>query len=175
MLGLRWNDVNLDDGRLHISQSLTAIHNQLEYSEPKTARGRRNVAVDSETIAVLRSYRKTQLEEQLAWGAGYNAAGLVFTREDGRPIHPDRFTSWFKQHALAAGLPGIRLHDLRHTHASLALQAGVHPKVVSERLGHSTISITLDTYSHVLPSLQEEAAQKVASLLFDPEVRPATP
>jgi integrase len=78
----------------------------------------------------------------------------------------DRFTDWFQERVKGAGLPRIRLHDLRHTHATLALQAGIHPKVVSERLGHSNISITLDTYSHAIPAMQEEAAAKVAKLVF---------
>ena len=81
------------------------------------------------------------------------------------PIWPDVFSSAFKRHVKVAGLPVIRLHDLRHTHATLALEAGVHPKVVSERLGHASIAITLDTYSHAIPALQEDAAAKVAALL----------
>lgn len=91
---------------------------------------------------------------------------LVFTREDGALVHPERLTRMFEAHARAAGLPRIRLHDLRHTHATLALAAGVHPKVVSERLGHSSISITLDTYSHAVPAMQEEAAERVAAVVF---------
>ena len=88
-------------------------------------------------------------------------------REDGAPYHPERIIVMFKRQARAAGLPAIRLHDLRHTSATLALAAGVHPKVVQERLGHSSINITLDTYSHVVKGLQHEAAEKVAALLVD--------
>ena len=91
---------------------------------------------------------------------------MVFCREDGAPLHPQHFCERFGQHARAAGLPRIRLHDLRHTHATLALQAGVHPKVVSERLGHSSVAITLDVYSHVVPAMEEEAAAKVAAVVF---------
>ena len=91
---------------------------------------------------------------------------LVFTREDGRPLHPREVTRAFTRHVLAAGLPIIRLHDLRHTHATLALAAGVHPKVVQERLGHANIAITLDTYSHAVPALEEQAAHTVAALVF---------
>ena len=91
----------------------------------------------------------------------------MFAREDGTPLHPDLFSDAFWRHVAAAKLPRIRFHDLRHTHATLALAAGVHPKVVSERLGHASIVITLDTYSHAIPALQETAAELVASLVFD--------
>jgi integrase len=85
--------------------------------------------------------------------------------KDGAPLHPDRLTKLFDAHVVRAGLPEVRLHDLRHTYATLALHVGVHPKVVSERLGHSTISLTLDTYSHAIPALQAEAADTVAALI----------
>ena len=92
--------------------------------------------------------------------------GYVFTKETGEPWHPQMVSRSFAQAIAAAKLPAIRLHDLRHTHATLALQAGIHPKVVSERLGHATISITLDTYSHAIPAMQEEAAAQIAELVF---------
>ena len=123
------------------------------------------IALDPATVAALRAHRTAQLEERLFLGPLYNKANLVFCREDGEPLHPDRFTKCFDRHRRAAGLPIIRLHDLRHSYATLALGAGIHPKVVSERLGHSTIAITLDTYSHVIPAMQEEAAERVARLL----------
>ncbi len=90
------------------------------------------------------------------------------TREDGTLVHPDRFTQMFDKHVKHAGLSRIRLHDLRHTYATLALAAGVHPKGVSERLGHATVAFTLDVYSHAVPALQEEAADRVAALIFKP-------
>jgi integrase len=89
---------------------------------------------------------------------------MVFTREDGSLIHPDLLSKWFVRYAQRADLTPIRFHDLRHTHASLALQAGVPAKVVSERLGHATVAFTLDVYSHVIPGLQEEAAERIAAL-----------
>lgn len=166
VLGLRWADVDLDAGRLAIRQTLILVRNELAFSTPKTAKGRRSVALDPVTADALRTYRRTQLEERLAWGPAYQDNDLVFCREDGAPIHPQRFYERFDQQVRAAGLPRIRLHDLRHTHATLALQAGVHPKVVSERLGHSSVAITLDTYSHVVPAMEEEAAAKVAAVVF---------
>ena len=97
---------------------------------------------------------------------GWNDEQLVFVQEDGTRIHPTRFSHWFTAHAQRAGLPRIRLHDLRHSYATAALSAGIPAKVVSERLGHANVSITLDTYSHVLPALQEDAANAVATLIL---------
>ena len=165
LLGLHWRDADLDVGRVAVTQTLLAVHNELSFSAPKTVKGQRSVALDPTTLGILRTHRKAQVEERLAWGSAYQDGDLVFAREDGSPIHPDRFSKWFDQHVRAVGLPRIRLHDLRHTHATLALQAGIHPKVVSERLGHSTISITLDVYSHAIPAMEEEAAAKVAAMV----------
>ncbi|MEX1253318.1 MAG: tyrosine-type recombinase/integrase [Dehalococcoidia bacterium] len=166
VLGLRWRDVDLDAGRAAITQTLLDVGNELTVGAPKTAKGRRLVALDQVTISALRSHRARQLEERLAFGTGYNEAGLVFCQADGAPVRPAWMTRAFRQRVSKAGLPAIRLHDLRHTHATLALAAGVHPKVVSERLGHATVSITLDTYSHSIPALQEQAAEQVAALVF---------
>lgn len=165
-LGLRWDDVDLDLRRLSVVRQLTTVNYQLAVSEPKTAKGRRSVVLDLETVKVLRSHRARQAEERLANGDMWKETGLVFTQEDGSPIHPHRFSAWFEQRRRAAGLPRIRLHDVRHSYATAALSAGVPAKVVSERLGHANITITLDTYSHVLPSLQEDAADKVAALIL---------
>jgi integrase len=102
----------------------------------------------------------------MAWGRGaLTGDDLVFTREDSEHLHPDRVSKMFDRHVRQVDLPRIRLHDLRHTHASLALAAGVNPKVVSDRLGHATVSMTLDVYSHVIPALQEDAAATVANLV----------
>jgi integrase len=165
LLGLTWDAVDLKMGRLAITRALVPAKGEPELAEPKTARGKRSVALDPGTVAALREHRKRQLEERLGWGPAYEDRGFVFCRENGSPIWPDRLSATFKRHAKSAGLPVIRLHDLRHTHASLALEAGVHPKVVSERLGHASVSITLDTYSHAIPALEEDAAAKVAALI----------
>jgi len=103
-----------------------------------------------------------QDEERRNWGAGWDEQGLVFSRENGSPIAPDSFTKRFRQLSREFGLPVLRLHDLRHTHASLLLQAGANPKVVSERLGHHSTAFTLDVYSHVIPGMQASAAEQVA-------------
>lgn len=150
-LGLRWPDVDLEAATISITIS-------------KSGRGRQ-VALDADTVAVLREHRRRQLEERLRWGPAYRAGDYVFTREDGKPYAPDYVTRAFREAVKKADVSQIRLHDLRHTWASLALAAGVNPKVVSERLGHATVSFTLDTYSHVMPGLQEDAAARVAALL----------
>jgi integrase len=166
VLGLRWRDVDLGAGRLAVVHTLTVAHYRVGVSEPKTGKGRRSVALDPETVGALRLHRKLQREERLAWGEAWQDTGLVFTREDGTLVHPHQFSRFFERHVLASGLPRIRLHDVRHSYATAALAAGIPAKVVSERLGHANVSITLDTYSHVLPALQEDAANKVARLIL---------
>jgi integrase len=166
LAGLRWVDVDLDAGRLSVRQPRVVVANTPQASEPKSARGRRSLALDPVTVAALRRHRARQLEHKLAVGARYQESGLVFTWPDGSPIHPRRFSRWFERHSGRAGLPRIRLHDLRHSYASAALAAGVPAKVVSERLGHATIAVTMDVYSHVLPGLDREAADTVARLIL---------
>lgn len=151
-LGLRWPDVDLERGCLAVRRTVISISGRIEWSEPKSARGRRVVALDPATAEVLRS-----------WGPG---DGLVFCGGDGSPLDPTAVSKRFVRLVADSGLPRIRLHDLRHTHATLALQAGVNPKIVSERLGHATVAFTLDVYSHALQHLQQKAADKVAALVF---------
>jgi integrase len=167
VLGLRWRDLDFEARRLAVTQTLVCVRYAVVVSTPKTARGKRSVALDTGTVAALRAHRKRLLEERLYLGLGAPSPDdLVFTSQDGSPLHPGQFADRFERLVKAAGVPRIRFHDLRHTHATLALQAGVHPKVVSERLGHASVSITLDTYSHAIPALQEEAADKVARVVF---------
>jgi integrase len=165
VLGLRWQDIDFDRRRLAIRQTIISIDYRVKISEPKTARGRRSVALDSGTIAALRAHRATQNQLKLMLGEAWQDNDLVFCRDDGTPVHPDRFTQMFDKHVRDCGLPRIRLHDLRHTHATLALAAGIHPKVVSERLGHSTVAFTMDVYSHAIPSMEAEAAETIANLV----------
>ncbi len=165
LLGLGWDAVDFEAGRVAIVRTLIAGKGEPRLSEPKTRRGRRSIAIDAGTLDVLRRHADAQLDEQLVWGDAYEGRGLVFCREDGTPIRPRTFSRSFDHHVRDAGLAKIRLHDLRHTHATLALEAGVHPKVISERLGHATIAITLDTYSHAIPAMEEEAAERIAALL----------
>lgn len=169
-LGLRWRDVDLDSGDLRITQTIVTISYTPQFDTPKTKRSRRSLYLDPTTVDVLRRHRVRQKEERLALGEAWmNDRDLVFTDELGRPLHPDKVTRAFRAHVREADLRSIRLHDLRHTYATLALKAGVHPKVVSDRLGHATTGITLDLYSHVTPGIGREAADLVADRIFGTE------
>jgi len=165
-LGLRWADLNFEQGRAAIRQTVIAVNHEVIIGTPKTAKGRRTVSLDTVTVTGLREHRKLQNAERLLTGSGWRDHDLVFARVDGEPLHPERFSRSFVERSRQLGLPKIRLHDLRHGWATMALAAGVHPKVVQERLGHASISITLDTYSHVSPALHGEAAETVAALVF---------
>jgi len=165
-IGLRWSDVDLEGGRLAVRRALIPNGRDVVVSEPKTVKGRRVIAVDPGTVEVLKAQAARQLEEQGKWDEAWVETGLVFTQENGEALDPESVSRYWRQAVKKAMLPKIRLHDLRHTHATLALQAGIHPKVVSERLGHATVSITLDTYSHAIPAMQEEAAALIAGLVF---------
>ena len=167
VLGLRWEDVDFDARALSIVQTLTTVSNRLHIGPPKTGKSRRRVSVDSVTLEALKEHRTRQLEERLAAADVWSNEGdLVFADELGGPVHPDRFSRSFDRIVRDAELPRIRLHDLRHSYATLAQKAGVHPKVVSERLGHSTIAITLDLYSHVAQGLDADAAELVAARIY---------
>ena len=165
--GLRWSDVDLDGGTLAVQHTRITVGYRVTESEPKTAKSRRSVALDPLTLAVLRQHREHQRQERAAAGPAWDDSGYVFVREDGTPYHPQRIAQMFQRALRRTDLPALRLHDLRHTAATLALSAGVHPKVVQERLGHSYIGVTLDTYSHVVQGMQAEAANRVAGLIFD--------
>jgi integrase len=172
-LGLCWDAVDLDTGRLKVTRTLVDLGPGGEpvWSDPKTLAGRRVIALDSGTVAALRTHRAQQLTDRLAVGAGWSACakgdgGLVFTMPDGGPLHPERLSRRFQAGTRRAGLPMIRLHDLRHTHATLALEAGVNAKVMQERLGHADVSITLRVYSHVSQTLASDVAEQVARLIL---------
>jgi integrase len=165
-LGGRWDDVDLDGGRWRVRRTLLPMADgSAAEGTPKSARGLRSVALDPGTVRTLRQWRKRQLEERMAWGAAWTDTGRVFTREDGTDLHPSRVSETFDRLVKQSGLPRMRLHDLRHGHATLALAAGIHPKVVQERLGHSSVAFTLSRYAHVVPAMQEDAAATVARLV----------
>jgi integrase len=169
VLGLQWKDVDLDGRRLSVNQAVISVAYATQISDVKTGTGRRTIDLDPRTVTVLRSWRKRQLEERLALSETYEDHGLVFARPEGTPIHPDQFSQTFDRIVARSGLPVIRLHDLRHGHASLLLKSGVPVKVVSERLGHATPAFTMTVYQHVLPGMQAEAATTFANLVFGPE------
>lgn len=124
-----------------------------------------SVTLDDETTATLETWRRIQLEEVVNWGPAWTNTGLVFTREDGTAYRPEAINKMFAGLVKKAGVAPITLHGTRHTHATFAPAVGIHPKVVSERLGQSTLALTLDVYSHAIPAMEEEAAAKIAALV----------
>jgi integrase len=163
--GLRWADIDLDAAALMVRQSVQLVDGRIVVGAVKTARSRRRVDLDAGTVAVLRAHRRTQASERLMVGAGWRDHDLVFTAPDGSPLNPDTITQWFDRTVRRTELPRIRLHDLRHTHATHLLAAGVNVKIVSDRLGHASVAFTLDTYGHVMPGQQASAAAAVAALV----------
>lgn len=166
VLGVRWRDIDFKARRLHVQQTVLTVEYQIIIGRPKTLRGERKIALDDQTIQVLQSHRAAQRREKQLLGDGYQDHGLVFAREDGTPVHPDYFSQTFDRTVKRLGLPKIRLHDLRHTHATLGLAAGVHVKVISDRLGHATTSFTQDVYMHAIPAVEEDAADQIAHIVF---------
>jgi integrase len=164
LVGLRWDDVDLDASRLSVRRSRVAVRYEVVEGEPKSGRARM-IDLDGATVAELRSHRKRQLEERLAWGEAYQDSRYLFTREDGTAIHPHSLSQFFEKRVARAGLPALPFHGLRHTHATLGLAAGVEAKVMQERLGHASIGITLDLYTHVVPGMQRDAAERIATLI----------
>lgn len=160
ILGLRWADVNLSDQLLFVRQTLTQDGKQfLPYT--KTSQGTRSIAIDRRTVAVLDEHLQRAEADEKRWTVGYQDSGLVVRMKMGMKMHSGHLRYvWFKL-LHESGLPHIRFHDLRHTHASLLLKNNIHPKIVSERLGHASVKTTLDTYSHLLPNLQGDAARRL--------------
>lgn len=167
LAGLKWESVDLVNGKLSVVRTLLRIsgHGLVE-GVPKTARSRRSIALWQGSIDVLHAIRGRQMENQLTAGDLWQQTGYVFTQVDGTPVDPEAISKDFCEIVRQSGLPHLTLHGLRHAHATLALSAGINPKVVSERLGHSSIAVTMDIYSHVLPGMQEAAAQAVEELLI---------
>ena len=163
--GLMWSDMNLEAARTVIQQSATRVKGQgIVILPPKTSRGRRTIALDPATVDILRAHRGDQLVKQVELDGLYEDHGYVFADQVGRPLDPFILTHTWRRITSKAEVR-CRLHDLRHHHASGLLQANVHPKIVAERLGHSTITMTLDTYTHTVPSLQQQAALDFAEVM----------
>jgi integrase len=165
ILGLRWSNVDLATGTITVVESLEQTKEGLRFKSPKTHRSRRLIALLAITVDALRSHRAKQAEERLALGPAYGDYDLVCPRPGGEPWAPDMFSTAFATFVRRCGMRPFRFHDLRHSHATHLLKAGVHPKIVSERMGHSAVGITLDTYSHVLPGMQEEAVRLIDAAL----------
>lgn len=168
VLGARWQNLNLETGRLAVVDTLVPVKGKpmLRIGETKTRRSRRVIALDTRTVSVLREHRARQNAERLRAGGAWADLDLVFTNELGEMINPATFTRLVKKLAIEAGVPPLTPHAAaRHTWATLALGSGVHPRVVQERLGHSTVALTLDRYSHVIEGMDRDAAETVAALI----------
>ena len=167
-LGLRWSDIDLDGGTLTVRRGLHRVAGKgLVYEEPKAERSRRTLALPTPLVQALRRHRTVQLEEREAAGSLWEEEhDAVFAQANGRPI--DKHSDWQAWKALLrrAGVREVRLHDGRHTAATLLLSEGVHPRVVMELLGHAQMRTTTDTYSHVMPALAKEAAERMGAALW---------
>lgn len=161
ILGLRWGDVDFIFAQISVVRSLHHLRNgQFVFRQPKTTKSRRTIALSPATAVVMNEHRKNQ--ELICKHIGKEVADddLIFCHDEGGPLLPDTVTRTWVRMMDKVGLKGIRLHDLRHSHASQLLKQGIHPKIVQERLGHSSIAVTMDTYSHVAPGMQRAAAER---------------
>jgi integrase len=168
---LKWENVDLEKGYIYVVANMQYLKGKLTLKEPKTKKSIRNIALMDSTIKALEKYKKEQLQNKLLLGSEYKDNDFVCTHENGEPLNPQYISKRFLIYEKAykkiqeenneTPIEIIRFHDLRHTHATLLLKAGVNPKIVSERLGHASVSITLDIYSHVLPNIQKEAIGKL--------------
>jgi len=166
VLGLRWKDSDFDAARVSVRQTLVSVSYRVMVSTPKNHRAR-VIDLDPDTNQLLKAHRDAQRLEREESGADYQVSDLVFCMEDGTWFHPDSFSQAFGRLVASTTLPRIRLHDLRHTHATIALKAGVPIKVISERLGHENPAFTMKQYAHVIPGMQADAARVVASAVRD--------
>jgi integrase len=166
LLALRWQDIDLIFSQIYVNRSLHQLKDgSYVFTEPKSARSRRTIALSPSAILALREHREKQALERAMLGTPLRDGDLVFSNLGSKPLRPNTITRAWTMLASRAGVKVIRLHDARHTHASLMLKQGVHPKIVQERLGHASIQMTLDTYSHVAPGLQQVAANSFDELV----------
>jgi integrase len=166
LLGLRWTDIDLLGCQLSVTRTLHRLNNgEIIFKEPKTQKSRRLVALSPATVQVLRDHKASQETERLLAGKLLKEDDLVFAQPDGQPLKPDTVSHAFVALARRLGFEGISLHSCRHSHATLLLKRNTHPAVVMQRLGHSSITVTINTYSHVMPSLQKSAAKDFDSII----------
>ncbi len=168
LCGLHWSALDLDAELLSVQETRVVVDGRAEASDGKSDSAGRLIALDPATVAALRAFHTLQESEREFFDRDYIDLGLVFTWQDGRPVHPDTIRERFARLIAACGLPRIRLHDVRHSYATAALRAGINPKIVSHRIGHSSAAFTLNVYSHVTPGMDRSAASEVAELLLAP-------
>lgn len=178
LLALTWKDIDLEEATLDVRRGLVRVRNReadrktfLTFQEPKTKKSRRTIPIPEDAVVELKRHRARQNREKLALGPAYEDGGLVFCTEDGKPIDPRNFSRHFGRLLKTASLPHIRFHDARHTFATIMLELGENPKTVQEILGHSRISTTLDTYSHVSLDLERQAASRLNDALREDSLK----
>jgi len=170
ILGLRWSDVDLEAGTLAVGNTLQAVDGELILREPKTVAGRRCIPLTADTVEALKE-RSAAQADYIETHDDYSTEGLVVCREDGSPWHPSTFSAAWIRARKRAGVT-VRFHELRHTHASLLVRSGAHPKTLQERLGHSSAAFTMSVYAHLLPGVQEQAVADLEAMLKRVENEP---
>ena len=166
LCGLRWSDVDLEAGVIRIRATRLLVDGKALMSTPKTSAGRRTIPLDAALVSILRGLRAQQAREKLAAGAAYVGEDFLLADELGRPYRPSHVNARFDKLVKTTGLPRLRVHDLRHSSASLMLANGTPTKVAAELLGHSSPTITLSIYAHVLPGMAEEAGEQLSKLVL---------
>lgn len=170
LAGLRWNDIDLESQTLSIAHTRISVHNKVVSGPPKTDRSRRTLRLSAPHIETLTAVRARQDGDAILFGEYWEDSGFIFTDDHGKPIHPDAITRRFKRLIAKGGFSRIRFHDLRHTHASIAIHSGEHIKAVSSRLGHNDIGFTLRQYTHLMPENQGLPADGVVAALDGPGI-----
>lgn len=165
ILGLTWDDVDFDAKTIKVNRTLYKIKGEFLLHEPKTRHSIRTIYIDDDLIKVLKKQKAQQNIERMKYRGVYKEHNMVFAQESGEYVFPSAANILFLRFIRQTDLPRIRFHDLRHTHATILLQMGINPKVVADRLGHSSVKITLDTYSHVLPSMQQDLSAQFSKAM----------
>lgn len=166
LLGLRWSDIDFKNNILKVRNNMVKGENGCILKAPKSEAGIRDIHLGNDVMDVLREARVQYMNDVFTYGTGFQNLNFVIHQEDGRPLKPDSMTQKWGRFLEMHNLPKIRLHDLRHSNATALIQAGVNPKVVQQRLGHSDVNITLNTYTHVLPDMDMEAAEKLDAIIL---------
>jgi len=166
LIALKWPQVDLDSGVLHIRENTVRAHGAVITKAPKSKAGNRDISIGSEIVEALRQARTEYDRDKAVWGAGFHDDSYVIRQENGEPFKPDSITHKWRRFEKKHGLSHIKFHGLRHSNATALIQAGVSPKVVQQRLGHADVTITLNTYTHVLPSMDQDAASRLDNIVF---------
>lgn len=166
LLALRWENIDFDKQIIRVRENMVRGEDGFILKAPKTEAGIRDIHIGKDLVAILKEAHTQYKVDRMRYGLGFQDLGFVIRQEDGSPLHPDSMTRKWIRFIKANDLPQIRLHDLRHSNATALIRAGVSPKVVSERLGHADVSITLNTYTHVLPDMDAAAADKLDEILL---------